>query len=342
MIARMFTTHRRPHVYQGSGKVVAQYLPAGDCLEEKIMERLHMNHLRDLIRRLRAGESERRIARDMCISRPTVHKYHELAQREGYLEAGTEIPNDETLQAVLGPGPQPPKIASSLEPYGQVVETLHKQGVEMVAIWQRLKEAYGYTGSYSAVRRYVRHLEPETVEAYTRVHSAPGEEMQVDFGAVGQLFDPTSGRVRTAYAFVATLSYSRHQYAELVFDQKVVTWIGLHRRALEHFGGVPRRVVPDNLKAAVLKALVHDAVLGEAYRQMALYYGFLISPTVPSTPRHKGKSGKWCPLRSAQLHSRTAVCRHSSCQPAPEALDPGSGRGTQSRHNSPGAALHVQ
>ncbi len=89
--------------------------------------------------------------------------------------------------------------------------------------------------------------------------------------------------------FVATFCYSRHQYAELVFDQKVITWIGLHRRAFEYFGGVPRRVVPDNLKAAVVKVLVHDAVLGEAYRQMALHYGFLISPTRPYTPRHKGK-----------------------------------------------------
>jgi len=253
------------------------------------MERIHMNHLRDLIHRLRAGESERRIARDMRISRPTVHKYHELARQQGYLEKGTEVPDDETLQEVLGPGPKPPKIASSLEEYGEVVKTLHKQKVEITAIWQRLKENYGYSGSYSAVRRYVAHLEPEGVEAYVRVHTAPGEEMQVDFGAVGQLYDPASGRMRTAYVFVATLSYSRHQYAELVFDQKVITWIGLHRRALEYFGGVPRRVVPDNLKAAVVKALIHDAILGEAYRQMALHYGFLISPTRPYTPRHKGK-----------------------------------------------------
>jgi transposase len=199
------------------------------------------------------------------------------------------VPNDEILQTVLGPGPQPPKIASSLEKYGDVVKTLRKQEVEMVAIWQRLKDNYGYQGSYSSVRRYVAHLEPEAVEAYTRVHTAAGEEMQVDFGAVGQLFDPASGRMRTAYVFVATLSYSRHQYAELVFDQKVITWIGLHRRAFEYFGGVPRRVIPDNLKAAVIKVLVHDAILGEAYRQMALHYGFLISPTRPYTPRHKGK-----------------------------------------------------
>jgi transposase len=170
-----------------------------------------------------------------------------------------------------------------------VVKTLRKQEIEMTAIWQRLKEGYGFTGSYSAVRRYVAHLEPAPVETYVRVHTPAGEEMQVDFGSVGPLFDPSSGKIRTAYAFVATLCYSRHQYAELVFDQKVTTWISLHRRALEYFGGVPRRIVPDNLKAAVIKVLVQDAVLGEVYRQMALYYGFMISPTRPYTPRHKGK-----------------------------------------------------
>ncbi len=253
------------------------------------MERIHMNHLRDLIRRLRAGESERRIAQDMQISRPTVHKYHELAKKEGYLETGNEIPADETLQNVLGPGPQPPKIASSVEQFGEIVKTLRKQEVEMVAIWQRLRDNYGYSGSYSAIRRFVHQLEPKTPEAYARVQTPPGQEMQVDFGEVGQLYDPSSGELRTSYVFVATLSYSRHQYAEIVFDQKVVTWIGLHRRAFEYFGGVPVRVVPDNLKAAVQKILIHDAVLGEAYRKMALHYGFLISPTIPYTPRHKGK-----------------------------------------------------
>lgn len=182
------------------------------------MERIHMNHLRDLIRRLRAGESERRIARDMRISRQTVHKYHELAKKEGYLAAEVEIPDDEKLRDVLGPGPQPPKIASSVEQFGEIVKTLRKQGVEMVAIWQRLRDNYGYSGSYSAIRRYVHQLEPKEPEVYARVQTAPGQEMQVDFGEVGQLYDPASGAMRTGYVFVATLSHSRHQYAELVFD----------------------------------------------------------------------------------------------------------------------------
>jgi len=253
------------------------------------MEHLHMNHIRDLIHRLRAGESERRIASDMGISRPTVRKYHKLAKAQGYLETDAALPDDATLQNVLGPGPQPPRHISSVEPYAEIVQTLRKQEVEMVALWQRLRDTYGYSGSYSAVRRYVAHLEPERQESYTRVQTAAGEELQVDFGGVGQLFDPDGGRPRSAYVFVATLSYSRHQYAELVFDQRVPTWIGLHRRALEYFGGVPQRVVPDNLKAAVIQVLVHDAVLGEAYRQLAQHYGFLISPTRPHTPRHKGK-----------------------------------------------------
>lgn len=253
------------------------------------MERIHMNHLLDLIHRLRAGESERRIAKDLGISRPTVHKYRELAEAHGYLKPGSPMPDAATLRAVLGPGPQPPRRASSVEPHRDLVQRLIDQKVEMIAIYQQLCDDHEYTGSYSAVRRFVNHLCPCEPEAVVRVHTPPGEEMQVDFGHLGWLFDPVSRSLRSAYVFVATLCYSRHQYAEIVFDQKVSTWLALHQRAFESFGGVPRRVVPDNLKAAVKKALVLDPILGEAYRRMALHYGFLISPTVPRTPRHKGK-----------------------------------------------------
>jgi transposase len=123
------------------------------------------------------------------------------------------------------------------------------------------------------------------------VHTEPGEEMQVDFGAVGPLFDPAAGCPRSAYVFVATLGFSRHQYTELVFDQKTPTWIALHRRTFESFGGVPVRVVPDNLKPAVKQILVQDPVLGEAYRRMALHYGFLVSPTLPAMPQHYPEFG---------------------------------------------------
>jgi transposase len=254
------------------------------------MERIHVNYVKDILYRLRCGESERRISRDLGLSRPTVHKYRVMAEEEGLLDR-EELPDAEQLAAVLGPAPQPPKKPSTLEPHREIVERMLDQGIEMTAMWQRLRDDHGYSGSYSSVRRFVCRLRPPDMskEAGIRVHSEPGEEMQVDFGSAGKLFDPVSSRLRTAYVFVATLCHSRHQYAELVFDQKAPTWIGLHRRAFEFFGGVPRKVKPDNLKAAVLQALVYDPVLGEAYRRMALHYGFLISPAAPAQPQQKGK-----------------------------------------------------
>jgi transposase len=253
------------------------------------MKRKHMNHIQDIIQRLQLGESERKIAQDMQISRATVHKYHEIAKTKGFLEKTGTRPSNSELKEALGPGVQAPRQTSTVEPYRETIQEWMKQGVEMTAIWLRLQENFGYKGGYSSIRRFVHRLEPVTPEAFIRVHSEPGEDMQVDFGAVGQLYDPVTKKMRNAYVFVATLGYSRHQYAELVFDQKIATWIGLHKRAFVSFGGVPKRVIPDNLKSAVTKALVHDPILGEAYRKLALHYGFLISPTIPHTPEHKGK-----------------------------------------------------
>jgi len=253
------------------------------------MERIHMNIYTEIIYRLRAGESERSISRDLDISRPTVHKYKLKAIMDGFLDGQKELPGREEIAKSLGPVPQPPKAPSTVEGYREAVQKYLKQGLEMTAIFQRLRDDYGYQGSYSAVRRFVHRVQPEEKEAYVRVHSEPGEELQVDFGSIGPIYDPKAGNTRKGYVFVATLGYSRHQYAEIVCDQKISTWLGLHRRALAFFGGVPRRVVLDNLKAAVVKALVLDPILGEAYRKLAQHYHFLISPNRPGTPRHKGK-----------------------------------------------------
>jgi len=253
------------------------------------VERLHVNVLRGLIHRLRQGESQRAVARDLGLSRLTVGKYAAQARAAGYLDATAPVPEPRTLATVLGRTTELPRQPSSVQPHQSVVEALLGQGVELMTIFDRLRQDHGYAGSYSSVRRFVHQLQPPETRVTVRVHTAPGEEAQVDFGAAGQFVDPRTGRARPAYVFVLTLSYSRHQYAELVFDQKIATWIACHRAAFESFGGAPRRIVADNLKAAVLVAALHDPVLGEAYRRLAQHYGFVISPTRPATPQHKGK-----------------------------------------------------
>ena len=235
------------------------------------MERINMNYLRDLIHRVRTGESNRRIAQDMGISRTTVRKYRQWADEQGYLQPDTTLPDDATLAAALGAGHRPPHVVSSVEPYREVVQRLLDQGVEMKAIFHRLQDDYGYLGSYTSVRRYVHKLRPQEPEAVVRVHTAPGEEVQVDFGSVGQLYDPSNGRARRAYVFVATLCYSRHQYAELVFDQKV------HHRA----EGAVKGVVQHGSKSGAPGLLTCENRLIEArYSLLLLTHGSLLGKAI--------------------------------------------------------------
>jgi len=124
---------------------------------------------------------------------------------------------DETLK-----GPAPLQNVSSVEPYREQVEKLRQENVEIAAIYDRLKER-GYIGSYSSVHRFVRNLEPKTPEVTVRVETPPGEEVQVDSGYAGLMIDPETGELRRTWVFVMTLSWSRHQYTEFVFDQKVET-----------------------------------------------------------------------------------------------------------------------
>ena len=175
-----------------------------------------------------------------------------------------------------------------METHRAHVLQLRKEGVEIAAIWHRLKER-GYTGSYSAVYRFVRKQEPLDPDITVRVECKPGEEGQVDFGYAGRMLDPATGQLRKGWAFVMTLSWSRHQYVEFVFDQKVESWLRCHRHAFEFFNGVPDRLVIDNLKAAIIKACWENPQVQNAYRECAQHYGFLISPCRPYTPQHKGK-----------------------------------------------------
>jgi len=245
--------------------------------------------IREIIRRLREDQSERDIARDLDISRNTVGKYRHWARREGLLK-GERLPDLSVIQRCLAtmetsqfPGPP-----SSVEPYRDFVKEKRQEGVEIQALHALLKEK-GFKGGYSSVRRFVSRLEDKKPEVFVRVETQPGEECQVDFGYAGMMRDEKTLHMRKAWVFVMTLSWSRHMYAELVFDQKVETWIELHVRAFEFFGGAVKRVVLDNLKAGIIKAVVHDAEPQRSYRDLAEHYGFLISPCRPRTPQHKGK-----------------------------------------------------
>jgi transposase len=245
--------------------------------------------IRQILHHLRQGSSYRQTGLALGMDWRTVRKYHRWAEAHNLLEG--ELPPIEELQNLLEqtlPEKQPPQNISSVEPYRKEVEKLLKQGVEIAAIRERLKER-GFSGSYAAVYRFVRRLQPRKKDATVRVERSPAEEAQVDFGYAGKMIDPQTGKLRRSWAFVMTLSWSRHQYVEFVFDQKVITWLRCHRNAFAFFEGVPERVVIDNLKTAILKAVFDDPEVQASYRECALHYGFRIAPCRVATPEHKGK-----------------------------------------------------
>jgi transposase len=245
--------------------------------------------IREILRRLRKGQSDRAVAKAMGIDRKTVGRYHKWAAEQDLLEGPLLPLSDlhqlvqETLNTAL-----PPQNVSSVASYRELVEKLRRDGVEIAAIHERLKER-GYTGSYASVHRFVRHLEPPEPDVTVRVETRPGEEAQVDFGYAGQMIDPDTDDLRKTWAFVMALSWSRHQYVEFVFDQKVETWLRCHRNAFAFFGGVPERVRIDNLKAGIVRACWDEPQAQQAYRECAEHYDFLITPCRPRKPEHKGK-----------------------------------------------------
>jgi len=249
-----------------------------------------MLDIREILRRVRLGESDRAIVKALGVSRKTVRKYRQWAEQAG-LPAG-ELPPSEQLSALLQtslPEAPPPQTPSAVEPYRELVVRWREQGLECQAIWQRLTRDHGFKGGYGAVWRFVSRLEGATPKVTVRIEVTPGTEGQVDFGYVGLLLDPTTGQRRRAWAFVMTLSWSRHMYVEFVFDQTVETWLRLHQHAFAFFGAVPRRIVLDNLKAAIVKACFEAPVVQRSYQELAEHYGFLLAPCRVRTPQHKGK-----------------------------------------------------
>jgi transposase len=129
-------------------------------------------------------------------------------------------------------------------------------GVTMATIWQRLRDEGGLGASVASLRRYVAaNLPEEARRSQVRVlrldPPEPGAEAQIDYGRLGRWLDAATGRLRTVWAFAMVLCCSRHMFVRPVITMDQHAWTECHVAAFEFFGGVPGRLVPDNLKTGV-------------------------------------------------------------------------------------------
>ena len=262
-----------------------------------------MHRLEELVRLHRLKTGAREVARLLSMGPNTERQYRQALIAEGLLAGATDaLPPLDVLRAAvekhLPPPGVPPQQQSGIEEWLPRIEALWKKGVGPRAIWERLRveEAATFGGTYPQVKRLCRAIRRRrgvrAEDVAIPVETAPGEVAQVDFGHVGKLLDPSTNRLRDAWCFVMVLGYSRQMVVRVVFNQKIETWLQLHVEAFQELGAVVATVVPDNLKAAVVRAAFKPdgtSELNRSYRELARHYGFKIDPAPPYAPKKKGK-----------------------------------------------------
>jgi transposase len=212
-----------------------------------------------------------------------------VAEQKGWLNNGP-LPDDHQLSKIFAvPKTKNPTRISLTQPHEKKIDKWVAQGVQATTIYQALVEQFGFTGSYSSVRRKVQKIRAKNPAASCVLDFNPGEAAQVDFGSGPQIIDVFTGEVLKTWVFVMTLCFSRHMYAEFVTDQKADTWLACHRRAFECFNGVPAKIIIDNPKCAVTRACYRDPQIQRSYAEFGEGYGFIISACPPRDPQKKGR-----------------------------------------------------
>jgi transposase len=248
-----------------------------------------MYEYRQVLVRMRQGDSDREIARSQLMGRAKAAALRATASAHGWLDPQQPLPDDAALAKVLAPPVPEAGPASTVEPFRDQILAWREAGIQGTTIFDALVRNHGFTGSYSSVRRFLQRLDSRTPKATVILEFAPGEAAQVDFGAGPLIADERTGELLKTWVFVMTLCHSRHQYAELIRHQDVETWLACHRRAFEWFGGVPQRIIIDNAKCAIVRACRRDPQVQRAYAEYAEGYGFRIDPCPPREPQKKGR-----------------------------------------------------
>ncbi|WP_084319498.1 IS21 family transposase [Deferrisoma camini] len=250
-----------------------------------------MHQYRHVLVRMRLGDSNRQIAKAGLMGRRKASAFRELAAHNGWLDPDSPVPDEAAIAQALGSSPAraTPRAGSSLERYRDEITRWVELGIQGTTIHEALCRKHGYTGHYSSVRRFLQGIRKANPQATVMLEFAPGEAAQVDFGKGPTIPHPLTGEPQLTWVFVMTLAWSRHQYAEIVPDQKVSTWIACHRRAFEWFGGVPARIIIDNAKCAIVRACYHDPEVQRSYAELAEGYGFRIAPCPVRDPKKKGR-----------------------------------------------------
>lgn len=262
--------------------------------------RMTLQDLKTIHRRWLADQSISQIEASEGITRKTVRKYIRQFEAKGW-----ENPSDSQLASLLTPPSRTSRTNDELEPLLEEIRTCifgsKEQSMEPMkpkTAYLVVREKYDLSISYESFKIFVRKhkLAQKSIKPTVRVESAPGEEIQIDYGRVGKLYDPETRRNRIVQAFGGILSSSRLPFVQFVFSMDCESFIQSHVDMFQYYRGVPQYLTIDNLKTGVLKADIYDPIINRAYADMAEHYDTFINPCRVADPKGKGKIERIVPV----------------------------------------------
>ncbi|MDW5615156.1 IS21 family transposase [Mycolicibacterium sp. D5.8-2] len=252
----------------------------------------------EMFRHWHAGRSQVQIYDALGIDRTTIRKYVAPAIAEGLEPAPEELFDEQLWRERIGrrfPELVDPSVrALTWDQIGVHRDWIAEQldvPVTVATIAQRLRDERDVDVSESTVRRYIattfaqNHLEAKVTVPRGAVD--PGSEAQIDYGKLGMWLDPATGRRVAVWVFAMILSCSRALFIQPVLKMDQRSWNASHVAAFEFFGGVPARLVCDNLKTGVIRPDLYDPLINLAYGELAAFYGALIDPARANKPKDK-------------------------------------------------------
>ena len=279
-----------------------------------------MTDFLEMFRHWNAGRSQVQIHAALNIDPKTIRKYVAPALDEGLRPSPTEVFDEQLWQQrlerwfpELGDPVARALTWSMIAPHRQWITDQLAVPVTVATIAQRLRDDHGVDVSESTVRRYIATTFAEQCleGAVTVPRGAvePGSEAQIDYGRLGMWFDPAAGRRVAVWVFAMILACSRALFVQPVLRMDQRSWNASHVAAFEFFGGVPARLVCDNLKTGVIRADLYDPQINLAYGELASFYGTLIDPARARKPKDKPRVERPMPyIRDSFFAGREFTC----------------------------------
>jgi transposase len=279
---------------------------------------INMSIVKQIIRLRSNGVPLQSIAKAVNISRNTVKKYLRLMEARGLNAQDLLQMDDVALEALFkDPDPQDEARHQTLQDLLPHFEKeLSRTGVTRWVLWGEYRNQHPDGYSYS---QFCEHYRTWRISRSSTLHleQLPADKLFIDFtGKKLSLVDPSTGESYEAEIYVAILGYSQLTYVEAVASQRKQDFIEATQNALHFFGGVPKVLIPDNLKSAVTKADKYEAQINEDFLDFANHYATSVLPARSYRPRDKALveravniaySRIFAPLRNQAFHSLSAL-----------------------------------